>query len=68
MVYSRTWPREAGRGKGSRHPVEPSQLTAVEAMVAGHGVLVVQPTGAGTSAVCQVPALLPARTPGCRRR
>jgi ATP-dependent DNA helicase RecQ len=38
--------------------LRPGQLEAMEAVVAGHDVLVVMPTGAGKSAVYQVPAVL----------
>ena len=38
--------------------LHPEQLTAMEAVVAGRDVLAVLPTGAGKSAIYQVPALL----------
>ncbi len=38
--------------------LRPGQLEAMEAVLAGHDTLVVMPTGAGKSAVYQVPALL----------
>jgi ATP-dependent DNA helicase RecQ len=42
--------------------LSPDQLTAMEAAATGHDVLAVLPTGAGKSAIYQVPALLPDRT------
>ncbi|MGY1914039.1 RecQ family ATP-dependent DNA helicase [Blastococcus sp. SYSU DS0973] len=38
--------------------LRPDQLAAMEAVMAGHDVLAVLPTGAGKSAIYQVPALL----------
>uniref|UniRef100_UPI003C2CAB99 DEAD/DEAH box helicase n=1 Tax=Escherichia coli TaxID=562 RepID=UPI003C2CAB99 len=38
--------------------LHPEQLQAMEQLMAGHDVLAVLPTGAGKSAIYQVPALL----------
>ena len=40
------------------HELRPEQLTAMEAVAAGRDVLAVLPTGAGKSAIYQVPAVL----------
>lgn len=52
----RLW-RTAGEGFGWRE-LRPGQLSAMEQVMAGRDTLVVMPTGAGKSAVYQVPALL----------
>ncbi|MGI5479548.1 RecQ family ATP-dependent DNA helicase [Streptomyces lavendofoliae] len=49
--------RTAGEGFGWRE-LRPGQLSAMEQVMAGRDTVVVMPTGAGKSAVYQVPALL----------
>ena len=55
-------PREAAvklaRNRFGFDELRPGQLEAIEAVMAGHDVLVVMPTGAGKSAIYQLAALL----------
>src|SRR3954468_16145098 len=50
--------RAAARTRFGWDELRPEQLTAMRALMAGRDTLVVAPTGAGKSAVYQVPATL----------
>jgi ATP-dependent DNA helicase RecQ len=50
--------REVARERFDYADLRPGQETAMAAVLAGHDTLVVMPTGAGKSAVYQIPALL----------
>jgi ATP-dependent DNA helicase RecQ len=50
--------RAAARDRFGWDHLRPEQVTAMRALMAGRDALVVAPTGAGKSAVYQVPAIL----------
>jgi ATP-dependent DNA helicase RecQ len=63
LALHRSRLRHAARRHFGWRALRPSQLTAMRALMAGRDVVVVLPTGAGKSAVYQVPAaLLPGPT------